>query len=412
MKSFFIAVLLSLVPVLASAQCTLVNLPVQDVILTDINQHSTGGHSASTQLYDFTNPTPPNPTSNNIKATCNYTAPSSGTTCNTSCGLSFAGGSSTSERGTLNSTGTHNVYMSTATGQSAAAGVGTSCTGAFAGGTANCGPGGCQASIGLTVTVNGQSATASFGGLAGATEVWKQASPIPVNCPSRTTSGGGSGGGCTPNPGSIQGAGPVGYFIQSDPNNPPPPCTVSPIIIDTEGQGFHLTSADAGVTFDITGTGHPIQMGWTDPNFRNAFLALPGSDGLVHNGKQLFGNFTPQPPSPSPNGFLALAEFDKPENGGNGDGIIDERDAVYSKLRLWIDENHDGVCQPNELHMLSELGVYSLALSYFESRRTDQFGDQFRYRARVDPGERRDPRDITPTGDPGRWAYDVFFVTK
>ena len=189
-------------------------------------------------------------------------------------------------------------------------------------------------------------------------------------------------------------------------------CGPSPIIIDTEGEGFHLTSAGAGVTFDISGNGHPLQMGWTDPHFHNAFLALPGPDGLVHNGRDLFGDFTPQPPSDHPNGFLALAQYDKPESGGNGDGIIDERDQVFSQLRLWIDENHDGICQPNELHRLPELGVYSLALSYTESPRTDQFGNNFRYKSRVNPGERRDSRDEKPTGDPGRRTYDVFFVTK
>lgn len=200
------------------------------------------------------------------------------------------------------------------------------------------------------------------------------------------------------------GGGGSGPYWEYDPGT-------SPIIIDTEAEGFHLTSAENGVLFDISGTGHPIQIAWTDEHYHNAFLALPGSDGLVHNGKQLFGNFTPQPASPDPNGFLALAEFDKPQNGGNGDGVIDEQDAVYSRLRLWIDENHDGICQANELHTLPEMAVYSLALSYFESRRTDEFGNQFRYRARVDPGTRRDARDQTATGDPGRWTYDVFFTT-
>ena len=173
-----------------------------------------------------------------------------------------------------------------------------------------------------------------------------------------------------------------------------------------------MTSSATGVAFDISGNGTAVQIAWTDPHYRNAFLSLPGQDGLVHNGKQLFGNFTPQPPSANPNGFLALAEYDKPENGGNGDSIIDEKDSIFSRLRLWIDENHDGICQPTELHRLSEMNIYALSLGYFTSSRTDQFGNQFRYKARVNPDERRDRRDETSTGNPGRWAYDVFFVRQ
>jgi hypothetical protein len=183
-------------------------------------------------------------------------------------------------------------------------------------------------------------------------------------------------------------------------------------VIDTTGGGFALTSGPDGVLFDITGDGQPMQISWIAPGSQNAFLALPAADGLVHNGKELFGNFTPQPASPHPNGFLALAEFDKPENGGNGDGVIDERDAVFSHLRLWIDDNHDGISQPNELHTLPELGVYSLSLKYFESRKEDQFGNEFRYKGRVNPDQNhRDPRDSTPTGEPARWTYDVFLTT-
>lgn len=188
----------------------------------------------------------------------------------------------------------------------------------------------------------------------------------------------------------------------------------SPVIIDTEGEDFHLTSAANGVRFDISGTGHPVQIAWTDSHFHNAFLALPGPDALVHNGKQLFGNFTPQPPSSHPNGFLALAEFDKRENGGNGDGVIDEKDAVYSRLRLWIDENHDGISQPDELHTLPELGVYSISLNYSESQRKDRVGNTFRYKARVNSNSRHDFRDERQHGEAnevGRWAYDVFFMT-
>src|SRR5712692_2381432 len=158
-------------------------------------------------------------------------------------------------------------------------------------------------------------------------------------------------------------------------------CNESPILIDIGGQGFSLTSAANGVTFDIAGTGNPIQLAWTAANANNAFLALPGPDGLVHTGKQLFGNFTPQPSIPIPNGFAALAVYDDPKNGGNGDGVIDSQDAIFSSLRLWIDTNHDGISQPNELFSLPSLGVNSISLNYKADLRVDQYGNLFRYRA-------------------------------
>jgi hypothetical protein len=179
-------------------------------------------------------------------------------------------------------------------------------------------------------------------------------------------------------------------------------CSGSPIIIDISGQGFSLTNAANGVQFDISGTGHPLQMGWTAPGADNAFLALPASDGLVHSGRQLFGNFTPQPASATPNGFAALAVYDDPQNGGNGDGVIDAKDKIFTQLRLWIDTNHNGISEPEELHTLPELGVESISLNYREDKRVDEFGNLFRYRSKINP----DDPDISHVG---RIAYDVFF---
>ena len=183
-------------------------------------------------------------------------------------------------------------------------------------------------------------------------------------------------------------------------SNSGPPEPNSPIVIDLDGRsGFRFTSIAEGVLFDLDGNGEIDRTAWTEDGYEQAFLVLDrNGNGVIDDGRELFGDVTVQPASEEPNGYKALAVFDDPGTGGNGDGVLTAEDAFFPALQLWTDSNHDGQSQAGELQTLDDAGVVGIDTSYVTFNRQDQNGNLLRFRSSVYTGNRH------------LHSVDVFFV--
>jgi hypothetical protein len=236
--------------------------------------------------------------------------------------------------------------------------------------------------------------------------------PINNNCPAQSTFGD-----ACPNP---VGSDPVCTYANPDPcrytgdgcsagNVFDGSCcshTSSPIILDLTGRGFRLSNPEGGVWFRVfPNIARKIQVAWPIAGSGNGWLVLDRNEnGIIDDFGEFFGNETNQPAplaGQQRNGFAALAVYDRPDQGGNGDGRISKEDAIYGKLRVWVDENHDGISQPAELHTLDSLDIASIDLQYKEVKKVDEFGNIFRFRSSV--------RD-SAGGETNKVTYDVYLT--
>lgn len=116
-----------------------------------------------------------------------------------------------------------------------------------------------------------------------------------------------------------------------------------PLVINLDTDMAQLE--DQTFYFDIDGDGEQDEIAQLKSG--SGYLALDrNGDGVIGDGKELFG-------TESGNGFADLAKYDE-----DGNGWIDENDAVWSKLKIWSkDENGKDV-----LYSLEEKGVGAICL--------------------------------------------------
>lgn len=123
---------------------------------------------------------------------------------------------------------------------------------------------------------------------------------------------------------------------------------VDPLIINFDGAGTSLGSKS--YEFDLNFDGKTDNIAFV--NTGSGFLALDKNcNGIIDDGRELFG------PS-SGDGFLELSSYDEDRNGW-----IDENDAIYKNLSIWIREDNE---EPRLL-ALGQVGIGAIYLGHVET---------------------------------------------
>jgi hypothetical protein len=151
----------------------------------------------------------------------------------------------------------------------------------------------------------------------------------------------------------------------------------SPLVLDLDGDGIATSGDDDPVVFDLNGDGSPELLTWVARGSADAFLWIDiNNDRVVDDGRELLGVGTILPDGRrARDGFEALQIYDRPENGGNGDGIISAADHVWGRLRLWIDRDHDGRSAMSEIMPIQSSSVVYLGLAYTTDGMPDEHGN-------------------------------------
>lgn len=116
-----------------------------------------------------------------------------------------------------------------------------------------------------------------------------------------------------------------------------------PLVINLDTDVAELS--DQKFYFDIDADGEKDEI--SQLGSKSGYLALDkNGDGVINDGSELFG-------TASGDGFADLAKYDE-----DGNGWIDENDAIWSKLKIWCkDENGKDV-----LYRLADKGVGAICL--------------------------------------------------
>ncbi len=189
----------------------------------------------------------------------------------------------------------------------------------------------------------------------------------------------------------------------------------TPIVIDLDGNGVRTSSVRWGTYFnmaaldDAQGVGQAHRTAWLggeyvdynqgpSPDHRvsldvrlkstDGFLVIPDDQGLVSSSTQMFGDNIQINGKTYINGFKALQAFAGKDctSSGTRNRYVGpwDHDIYENQLKIWIDENRNGVSEEGELRGLRDLGIAAInACHIVHQDEEDSFGNGTQLRSAV-----------------------------
>ena len=147
-----------------------------------------------------------------------------------------------------------------------------------------------------------------------------------------------------------------------------------PLVIDLGKPGIELTSVENGVHFDLDKNNFAEKTAWIGKEDGLLVIDRNRNDYIDDGGELFSDQVVMNDGSTSASGFVALKEFDDDvdkETGKVGDGVIDEKDSRFLELRVWVDENQNGISEKSELKTLDQVNIKSISLEHVDKNTID-----------------------------------------
>jgi Ca2+-binding RTX toxin-like protein len=129
---------------------------------------------------------------------------------------------------------------------------------------------------------------------------------------------------------------------------------VAPVVLDLDGDGVELRGrSDAKARFDMDGNGSRDDTGWISKQDGFVVVDLDG-DGRITSAAELSLLGLKKD---AKSGLDALATLDSDRSGS-----IDDKDARFGDLKLWVDRNGNGVTDAGELSSLADRNIAAIGL--------------------------------------------------